>query len=228
MAAHKQQPLPRRSSRILDPTITTYNFRAQKPQVSLPAVKRQSMRIAIANSLETNKLHNGAISSTDPGNALTKPSLDTTGLSSSSPARRPMRSAKQAALAAMAPPSRDGMLIATGQRRGSAASTGLNTTTDSKKARRQVKPKSKNQPQVEVEFPHGIPAERQGYYRIKGILTEVTRGGKSQYLVEWEGIDPCTGMAWSAEWVDEADLSNAALESWKAKNTNGKGGRVSH
>lgn len=198
MAARKHHPFQRKSTASLGPTIKAFNFRVQK-NVSLPAVERQSMRIAIANSLETDKLHKLANSATDPSNASAKPSLTAGNASSSSPARRTMRSANKDAALAMAPPSRGSrMLIANGQHRATAANPGRDAITKAKKAD-QVKTKSKNQP--EVDFSRGIPAGPENYFCIKGVLAEVKRGGATQYLVEWDGTDPSTGMAWPAEWV---------------------------
>ena len=200
MVSSKNHPIPRKSSRVFGPTIKTYNFRVQK-QVSLPAVKRQSMRIAVANSLKTDKLHKLATAPADVSNAAAEGNLNTGNESTSSPARRVLRSANKVSAPAMAPPSRRGMLIATGQRRGTAARTGIGhgTTTASKKAL-QDKTKTQNQPGLDLS--RGIPAGVENYYCIKGILAEAPlAGGAKQYLVEWDGTDPSTGMAWPFEWV---------------------------
>jgi hypothetical protein len=51
------------------------------------------------------------------------------------------------------------------------------------------------------DFSNGIPARRKGWYRINAIVDETRRPDRVKYLVEWEGTDPETGMAWPSQWV---------------------------
>lgn len=58
-----------------------------------------------------------------------------------------------------------------------------------------------------------IPTQRKNWYRIRGIISEASRGGKTRYLVEWDGYDPSTGMDWPAEWVSDVAASLSSI-SW--------------
>ncbi|KAK8022760.1 hypothetical protein PG993_013527 [Apiospora rasikravindrae] len=213
------------------PSIATYGFRVRKnasvPQANkdpvVPVVSRQSMRIAIANSLRTDGQHQLANPSAAVPNNAAAPANPATNLrrtvgraSASSTTRRITRSSKQPGVS-MVPPRRAPMPIAGRHpRRGLPAAAAVDTGSHDTK-RKTGHAHAKNMNQLQLDFSRGIPAEREGYYRIKNVVTEVTRGGASQYLVEWDGIDPSTGMAWPFEWVGASDLSKAALQAWELK-----------
>ncbi|KAK7909026.1 hypothetical protein PG985_014904 [Apiospora marii] len=190
MTSSKQHPAPlRKSSRVLGPTIKTFNYRVQK-QVSLPAVERQSLRIAIAQSIKTDDQYK--LATTPPTIADNAPAV-------SPPARRVLRTAT-----------------------GAGAATAIAAASGNKKLP-QTKTQGGNNDQPELDLSRGIPAGVEGYYCIKGILAEAPLArGAMQYLVEWDGTDPSTGMAWPFEWVGAADLTDSALDAWKTRDTKGK------
>ncbi|KAK8075984.1 hypothetical protein PG994_003256 [Apiospora phragmitis] len=208
---------PRRSGRKTPASTTsslkTFGFRVQKnPQShaaktnsALPAVERQSLRIAVANSIETDRLHKLANPSADPRDAATTTRPNTRSRSSSfSAIRHFTRSSKSAA--AMAPLTRGAMPNANNtQHRGTAA--GINHDKKKKKKAARQDMTKKNRHQTKLDFSHA----------------EVTRGGATQYLVEWDGTDPSTGMAWPADWLGVSDLTKPALQAWEAKKADGMG-----
>lgn len=59
-----------------------------------------------------------------------------------------------------------------------------------------------------------IPTECKNWYRIKGIINEASRDGKTSYLVQWEGYDPSTGVDWPAEWVSLFIAISPTSGSW--------------
>ncbi|KAK8013219.1 hypothetical protein PG991_009490 [Apiospora marii] len=218
MTSSKQHPAPlRKSSRVLGPTIKTFNYRVQK-QVSLPAVERQSLRIAIAQSIKTDDQYK--LATTPPTIADNAPAV-------SPPARRVLRSSNTASAPAMAPPRRGATLTASrrqhqGTATGAGAATAIAAASGNKKLP-QTKTQGGNNDQPELDLSRGIPAGVEGYYCIKGILAEAPLArGAMQYLVEWDGTDPSTGMAWPFEWVGAADLTDSALDAWKTRDTKGK------
>ncbi|KAI1393307.1 uncharacterized protein F4822DRAFT_8134 [Hypoxylon trugodes] len=63
----------------------------------------------------------------------------------------------------------------------------------------------------------GIPTSRKGWYRVRSIITEAqNRDGRLVYLVEWEGLDPRTGIGWPSSWVDSKHVSAAAIREWQS------------
>ncbi|KAK8848418.1 hypothetical protein PGQ11_014898 [Apiospora arundinis] len=184
----------------------------------LPGVERQSMRIAIANSIEADRLHKLANPSADGSNTankITRPNTGRRASSSVSPSARGTTRFPRAAVTTT-PSSPGGTFAANNQDQGTPDNTG-----NTKKKDRYVK--TKNMAQAGLGLSRGIPAERHGYYCIKDILAEATRNGTTQYLVEWDGINPSTGIEWPADWVGASDLSKTALQAWEVKKAKNKG-----
>ncbi|KAI1102928.1 hypothetical protein F4804DRAFT_311572 [Jackrogersella minutella] len=49
---------------------------------------------------------------------------------------------------------------------------------------------------------NGIPTSVKGWYQVRSIITEMrNKKGGLMYLVDWEGVNPRTGVAWPSEWV---------------------------
>lgn len=51
-------------------------------------------------------------------------------------------------------------------------------------------------------------------FPAKRIVGESNTG---EYEVEWEGLDPATGLPWDNSWVDSDDCSNDLKDGWKKK-----------
>lgn len=61
-----------------------------------------------------------------------------------------------------------------------------------------------------------------GYWPALEILNE----RKRDYLVNWDGIDPETGRAWSPSWTRKSEVTEDLIEVWEAKKASKKkGGR---
>ncbi|KAI0887618.1 uncharacterized protein GGS22DRAFT_157617 [Annulohypoxylon maeteangense] len=71
---------------------------------------------------------------------------------------------------------------------------------------------------------NGIATPFKGWYRIRTILTETrNRSGELIYLVDWEGVDPRSGVSWPSSWVESKNVSVAAIRAWenlKSQNLN--------
>ncbi|KAI1174137.1 hypothetical protein F4777DRAFT_411495 [Nemania sp. FL0916] len=55
---------------------------------------------------------------------------------------------------------------------------------------------------------------RRGWHEVREIINETPSG---LYLVEWEGLDPATGVKWPASWVEAKNVSAAAIRDWNMK-----------
>ncbi|KAK8091523.1 hypothetical protein PG997_001884 [Apiospora hydei] len=213
------------SAAAATPSIKTYGFQVRKnasvPQASknpvLPVASRQSMRIAVANSIQTDRQHQLANPTAAARNNAAATNLRRSARSAArapapSVSRRLMSSSAQPASSMIRPRHGSSTTANPYYRRITAA---VETGRRGNKKKPGQAAAAKNMVQTELDFSRGIPAEKEGYYRIKKIVTEVARLGVNQYLVEWEGIDPSTGMAWPYEWVNKSDLSKAALDAWE-------------
>lgn len=61
-----------------------------------------------------------------------------------------------------------------------------------------------------------------GYWPAIEILNE----RKHDYLVNWDGINPDTGRAWTPSWTRKAEVTEDLVEAWEAtKATKGKDNR---
>ncbi|KAI1454917.1 hypothetical protein F4805DRAFT_460292 [Annulohypoxylon moriforme] len=73
---------------------------------------------------------------------------------------------------------------------------------------------------------NGIATPFKGWYRIKTIVTESrNQSGGLIYLVDWEGVDPRTGISWPSSWVESKNVSVAAIREWndfKSRSSNMK------
>ncbi|OTA76187.1 hypothetical protein M434DRAFT_18524 [Hypoxylon sp. CO27-5] len=64
---------------------------------------------------------------------------------------------------------------------------------------------------------NGALPSRKGWYRVRSIIAESrNQKGALIYLVDWEGLDPRTGVAWPSSWVNANNVSAAAIREWKA------------
>ncbi|CAJ2506632.1 Uu.00g078180.m01.CDS01 [Anthostomella pinea] len=61
---------------------------------------------------------------------------------------------------------------------------------------------------------NGVPALRKGWYQVREIVSEARRAGKLTYLVEWEGVNPKTGVMWPASWINAKNVSASAVQAW--------------
>ncbi|KAI0138700.1 hypothetical protein F4776DRAFT_65691 [Hypoxylon sp. NC0597] len=62
---------------------------------------------------------------------------------------------------------------------------------------------------------NGVLTSRKGWYRIRSIVAEArNEKGRLSYLVDWEGVDPRTGVAWPSSWVEAKNVSAAAIREW--------------
>ena len=52
-----------------------------------------------------------------------------------------------------------------------------------------------------------------GYWPALEILNE----RKRDYLVNWDGINPETGRAWSPSWTKKAEVTEDLIEVWETK-----------
>ncbi|KAI0904418.1 hypothetical protein F4823DRAFT_628639 [Ustulina deusta] len=55
---------------------------------------------------------------------------------------------------------------------------------------------------------------RNGWHQVREIANEAPNG---LYLVEWEGLDPRTGVKWPASWVMAKDVSESAIRHWEER-----------
>ncbi|KAK6209021.1 hypothetical protein LQW54_006621 [Pestalotiopsis sp. IQ-011] len=143
---------PRRSKRLR-------NWR--RPTHSIASVQRQSLRVAIRQSLEQHQPVDAVAGSS--GSSIDSRESSPPGASSSS---------------------EEGSSI---------------TDTESQKS--------------PVQSPgqfNGIPDKKPGWYKIKRIVAQRL----SYFLVEWEGMDPDTGLDWPLDFVYRTDVSGAALRAW--------------
>ncbi|KAI0127684.1 hypothetical protein BJ170DRAFT_382845 [Xylariales sp. AK1849] len=72
--------------------------------------------------------------------------------------------------------------------------------------------------------PNGIPAGRPGWYYIDRIFAEVGKEDNLMYLVEWEGINPATGMKWPNDWtqIKAKHVNATAIKIWENAKVDGK------
>jgi len=64
----------------------------------------------------------------------------------------------------------------------------------------------------EVHVEESEPGE-DGYWPALEILNE----RKHDYLVDWDGINPQTGRAWTPSWTRKAEVTEDLIEVWDAK-----------
>lgn len=67
---------------------------------------------------------------------------------------------------------------------------------------------SEEEEQVEVAEPG-----EDGYWPALEILNE----RKNDYLVNWDGINPETGRAWTPSWTGKSEVTEDLVEAWDAK-----------
>lgn len=73
----------------------------------------------------------------------------------------------------------------------------------------------------EAQVEEAEPGE-DGYWPALEILNE----RKHDYLVNWDGIDPETGRAWTPSWTRKSEVTEDLIEVWEAKKAlKKKGGR---
>jgi hypothetical protein len=65
----------------------------------------------------------------------------------------------------------------------------------------------------EEEEVEGSEPGEDGYWPAIEILKE----RKHDYLVNWDGIDPETGRAWTPSWTNKAVVTEDLIEVWEAK-----------
>ncbi|OTA98260.1 hypothetical protein M426DRAFT_117046 [Hypoxylon sp. CI-4A] len=62
----------------------------------------------------------------------------------------------------------------------------------------------------------GVASSRKGWHDVRSIGAEIRcADGTIRYLVGWEGVDTRTGQAWPDSWVEEKNVSKAAIHEWK-------------
>ena len=66
----------------------------------------------------------------------------------------------------------------------------------------------KEEEEVEVTEP-----SEDGYWPALEILGE----RKHDYLVNWDGIDPETGRAWTPSWTRKTEVTEDLIEAWDVK-----------
>ncbi|KAI8625644.1 hypothetical protein F5Y19DRAFT_479406 [Xylariaceae sp. FL1651] len=59
-----------------------------------------------------------------------------------------------------------------------------------------------------------LTSVRKGWHSVREIVNEVPSG---LYLVEWEGLDPLTGVMWPGSWVRAKDVSASAIRDWEKR-----------
>lgn len=67
---------------------------------------------------------------------------------------------------------------------------------------------SDEEEQVEVAEP-----SEDGYWPALEILNE----RRHDYLVNWDGIDPETGRAWTPSWTKKTEVTEDLVEAWEVK-----------
>ena len=65
----------------------------------------------------------------------------------------------------------------------------------------------------EEEQAEGPEPGEDGYWPALEILNE----RKYDYLVNWDGIDPETGKAWTPSWTRKTEVTEDLIEVWEAK-----------
>lgn len=66
----------------------------------------------------------------------------------------------------------------------------------------------KEENQVEVD-----ESSEDGYWPALEILSEK----KHDYLVNWDGINPETGRAWTPSWTRKTEVTDDLIEAWEIK-----------
>ncbi|KAI6085570.1 hypothetical protein F4821DRAFT_149267 [Hypoxylon rubiginosum] len=68
---------------------------------------------------------------------------------------------------------------------------------------------------------NGVPTLRSNWYHIRAIVAEArTIDGRLEYLVDWEGRDPRSGMPWPETWVSARDVTKTAIRAWEKRQKN--------
>lgn len=67
---------------------------------------------------------------------------------------------------------------------------------------------SDKEEQIEVDEPG-----EDGYWPALEILSE----RKRDYLVNWDGINPETGRAWTPSWTAKSEVTEDLIEAWETK-----------
>lgn len=71
-------------------------------------------------------------------------------------------------------------------------------------------------PPAETQFvPAGSDEDEQMYAAVKILDERVSRNGRGEYLVQWEGIDPTTDENWKPTWEPKSAVTNDLIKSWK-------------